>query len=123
MQTGVSALGVVAVVVAACGPEAKVGTAEVCTSAPSQAIANLNAVAEANEACSTDADCTTIALGGSCFDACTRTVNQAGKGALDRATVPIEAGPCKEFSAAHCEKVVPPCAPPSPPVCKEGRCQ
>jgi hypothetical protein len=104
-------------------PDAKSAGGDVCQTSAAQAISELDAVAGANTSCSTDADCVAVALGGSCFDACTRVVNKTGQGALDRALTPVEAGPCKEFAAAACQKIVPPCAPPGTPTCHEGRCQ
>ncbi len=112
------------VLAAACGssepPPAKGDDCEVTRAAASHM---LSAVAGDNQRCATDADCVVVPISASCFDGCTVSVNQTGKGALDRALTPVEAGPCKAFSNAGCTKVIPPCAPPSPPVCREGLCQ
>jgi hypothetical protein len=81
------------------------------------------AVAQANLACSSDADCVSVPVGATCFDACTRSVNQTGKGAVERASTLVEASECKAFTDAKCPLIAPPCAPPGPPRCNAGRCE
>ncbi len=103
--------------------DASPGGPESCEGAAAAASKRVADVAAENVACATDGDCFTVALGASCFDACTRSVNQAGKGAVDRAETLVEAGECKPFRAAGCKLVAPPCGPPSRATCKAGRCQ
>ena len=94
-----------------------------CAGASGAAAKRVLDVAGANVACAADADCATVNVGASCFDACTRSVNQAGKGAVDRAQTLVEAGECKPFHAGGCKLTPPPCAPPAAPACKAGRCE
>ncbi len=94
-----------------------------CGTSSRAAAERVLAVAEANRACASDADCVTVPVGATCFDACTRNVNQIGKGAVDRASTLVEASDCKNFSDARCTLVPPPCAPPTAPRCNAGKCE
>jgi hypothetical protein len=116
--------GVLGLAASCSSPEpAPAAGGDVCEVTRSAASHMLTSIADDNGTCSVDADCVVVPIAGSCFDSCTMATNLTGKGAVDRALTPIEAGPCRTFSNAGCTKVTPPCAPPSPPVCKEGRCQ
>lgn len=77
---------------------------------------------DANRTCSADADCTFVGRATSCFDSCTGVVAKSGMPAVDQAKASAEATECKAFKAGGCKRVVPPCAPPLPPTCHEGRC-
>lgn len=83
----------------------------------------VQAVVDANGACSTDADCVSMAIGTSCFDVCTRTVAAAGRAAVEQALATEDERSCPSFAAAGCKLVVPPCAPPRAPTCHAGRCE
>lgn len=121
---GVAALAVIGVASSCASAQGDVapGT-DVCVDSATKASARVSKVADDNAACASDADCFEVPLRTSCFDACSRSVNQTGKGAVDRAETLVEAGECKTFRSAGCKLVAPPCAPPRAPTCKEGRCE
>lgn len=116
-----------ALVVSGCSssptPGSTGSTGDACTSSANAARERVLSVVEQNRACASDADCVTVNVNATCFDACTRTVNQAGKGAVDRASTLVEASECKAFGDAKCKLEVPPCAPPAPPHCNAGKCE
>jgi hypothetical protein len=97
--------------------------ASTCGDSRSKATDKLQAVVDANLACTKDEDCVTIDFGASCFDACTRTIAKSGQGAFDAARGEVDQNECKAYKDAACPNVVPPpCAPPQPVACKEGKC-
>lgn len=110
--------------VLACGSsEPAPSKGDTCTTASNAARERVGKVVEENLACSADADCVSVPFGATCFDSCTRAVNQTGKGAVDRAATLVEASECKQFHDAGCKVVVPPCAPPTEAKCVQGKCQ
>ena len=96
---------------------------DVCQSSSRAASERVAKVAAENLACASDADCVVVGVGATCFDACTRDVNQTGKGAVDRASTLVEASECKKFNEAGCRLDHPPCAPPREARCENGQCQ
>ena len=114
-----------------------IGAAACASSAPSPGGANsdtcaghvdaarnkLVAVLDANNACTSDADCTTVALSAGCFDSCSRTIAASGKASFDAAITAVDAGECKAYKDDGCPAPIsPPCAPPASPTCQEGKC-
>lgn len=76
-----------------------------------------------HRACTQDSDCTTVGLGASCFDSCTRAVAASGKPEVDAAVARANDAQCKQFAEQHCTPApIPPCAPPPPPRCVSGQC-
>ncbi len=108
----------------ACGGDAPraVGPGEGSCADAEAARARVVDVADENGACSTDADCTRVAVRASCFEACPRAVNASGRGAVDRASTLVEAGECKRAKAAACQPAPVTCPPADPPRCRAGRC-
>ncbi|HEY4179247.1 MAG TPA: hypothetical protein VGM90_20530 [Kofleriaceae bacterium] len=95
-----------------------------CADYGKAAFDSLSAALDTYRACQTDADCTTVAFGASCFDACSRAVAIGDKEAFLAAVEDINHTQCQAFQNAGCPKPeVPPCAPPSTAVCKAGRCE
>lgn len=94
-----------------------------CDADRQRAIARVQAAVDANQTCSTDADCKQVSVSGSCFDACTRAANAAGESAVTKAIAEAEQSECKTFAGARCQLIHPPCAPPQPPTCQQGKCQ
>jgi hypothetical protein len=72
--------------------------------------------------CQTDDDCRIVWRATQCSDNCstltTRTIEEKIKAAIAEANATV----CVEFRAAGCKLILPPCAPPSPPVCAMGMC-
>lgn len=94
-----------------------------CAESTNAARARLTAVIDANMACKTDADCTTIGFGASCFDSCSRTIGVSGVDAYKAEIAAVDAKECKAYDDAGCPPMVsPPCAPPEAPACREGKC-
>lgn len=94
-----------------------------CNASAAAARERVVKVASENVTCRADADCVAVGVRASCFDACTAVVNEAGRGAVDRASTLVEAAECKAFHHAGCRLVVPPCAPPQPAACVSGTCR
>ncbi|MDI1475977.1 hypothetical protein [Polyangium sp. y55x31] len=94
-----------------------------CAERSNRAIQSVQAVVEANRACTTDTDCTLVGVAGACFDACSAAVSVTGVDAVKAAIAEAESRECPAFAAAECKHIVPPCVPPSPPVCHAGKCQ
>lgn len=108
--------------VAACAG-ARAPEGDVCASSQRAALERVEKVASNNQTCTEDADCAFLEMHTTCFDVCYRAVNQAGKGAVDRAETLVEASECKTFHAHACKLDVPPCMPPTGPArCVDGRC-
>jgi len=124
MKALVGALSIAAAL-AACSATPDRGTAkeDVCSASQKAATDRVLGVVAANETCASDADCSTVNVNAACFDVCTRSVNQVGKGAVDRVITLVEAGECKGFTAAKCSLIPPPCAPPRPSRCVSGKCE
>jgi len=70
--------------------------------------------------CTSDADCVAMGIGSACFDVCTRAVN---KNEVEAVNAALARADCTEFKEAGCQVVVPPCVPPMPPACRQGRCE
>jgi hypothetical protein len=86
------------------------------------ALSSVEQVIEAHLTCTTDADCTTVALAADCFDACSRSVNVGGKGDLLAAKERVNGAECHEFEERRCSVVPPPCVAPRLPRCQAGSC-
>lgn len=94
-----------------------------CGESTNAARARLESVIDANMTCKTDADCTTVGFGASCFDSCSRTIGTSGVDAYKAEIGAVNAKECKAYDDAGClPMVAPPCAPPEAPACKEGKC-
>ena len=121
---------ILALVIPACGGSGHAGTggdagtddAGVCSTAPGQAIAQVQSAVDANLTCSTDADCAIVAFAASCFDACSRVVNEAGVAAVSAAIDKVNAGACAQFVREGCQLIRPPCVPPPDAKCTAGMC-
>jgi hypothetical protein len=72
--------------------------------------------------CQTDDDCRTVWRITDCSDNCstltTRTIEEKIKAAIEEANATV----CAGFRDAGCRLIIPPCAPPFPPVCAMGMC-
>lgn len=109
----------------ACAPsggEARTPNVTECAQQATPARDKVNAAVEAHRTCSVDDDCMTIEVRSSCFDACTTSIAKSGQAAVEQAMSSAGQDECQAFAAAGCKVIVPPCAPPSPPVCREGKC-
>lgn len=104
-------------------PGVAVDPANACADSVKAASAVVLDAVEKNRACQTDEDCVSVAVGASCFDACSRSVSKTGVDAVKAASSSAATGPCKGFKQAGCTVTVPPCAPPSPPRCVASLCQ
>lgn len=94
-----------------------------CADLQREAAEPLSVIAKANMACTQDSDCITVAFGASCFDQCTRSIAGTGKAAFEAAIRDANAGACATYAQQSCPPhEVPPCAPPSAPMCREGTC-
>lgn len=97
---------------------------DACNAHVDAARGKLQAVLDANMACTTDADCVVVAFGASCFDSCSRVMAASGKAAYDAEGQAVNAGACKAYTDDGCPPMIaPPCAPPADPTCKQGRCE
>jgi hypothetical protein len=106
------------------GNAAPPGDAAACSQHVSAAQKKLQAVLDANRACSKDADCESVAFGAGCFDSCTRTIAVSGKAAYEAAAGAVNKDECKAYKDAGCPSVMPPpCAPPLAPRCNAGKCE
>src|SRR5262249_20686173 len=110
----------------ACGAASTPGDsldAITCAGLQSTARDEVAGAIEAHTACKGDADCTTVPLAASCFDACTRAASIEGKSAIDAAVAKVNGGQCLRFPSGGCRRApVPPCAPRRPVSCKSGVC-
>ncbi len=97
-------------------------TASSCSADRFPAVTKVMAATEANSACSTAADCTTIEFSTSCFDSCSRAVATSGQAAVDAAKTAASANECQAFVAEGCKVEAPPCTAPSAPACVAGKC-
>jgi len=72
--------------------------------------------------CQSSDDCRIVWRITECSDNCstltTRTIEEKIKAAIEEANRTV----CPGFRAAGCRLIVPPCAPPQPPVCLGGMC-
>ena len=115
---------VVILVAVACGssPEAKSSGVTECSAHAKPASDKVRAVIDANLGCTVDDDCMTIAVSSACFDQCSSTVAKSGRAAVEKALADVSTNECKAFADAGCKVIIPPCAPPSAPVCRAGKC-
>lgn len=104
----------------AASPASESGDGDGCQSLAKPAVDQALAAVDQHASCATDADCVSIGVNGACFDVCSRAVNQAEVNAVESALANAD---CREFVAADCSVVAPPCAPPQPPTCNQGRCE
>ncbi len=117
-------LGATAVMAPACGQaEVPTGQAAVCERESLAAKQRVTQAASADQPCELDADCVSVPIVASCFDACWASLNKPGRAAVDRAATIVEASECKVWKEAGCTLTAPPCAPPAAPRCDRGRCQ
>ena len=107
---------------AASGGDARTPTVTECAQQAKPASDKVNAAIEANQTCSADADCMTIAVHSTCFDACTTPIAKSGQAAVEQAISSVSQDECQAFAAVGCKVIIPPCAPPMAPVCREGKC-
>ena len=109
---------------AACGssPEAKSSSVTECSAQAKPASDKVSAEIDANRACKVDDDCMSIAVSSSCFDHCSSAIAKSGRAAVEKALDDVSANECKAFADAGCKVIIPPCEPPSPPVCRDGKC-
>ncbi|CAN5689709.1 hypothetical protein BH11MYX2_BH11MYX2_31720 [soil metagenome] len=95
-----------------------------CRDYQNAAINSLTSALKTHQACQTDADCSTIAFGASCIDACSRAIATSDKDAFVAAVEDINHTQCRAYTDAGCPTPdVPPCAPPSTPHCSANRCE
>ena len=80
-------------------------------------------VIDAHRQCATDADCAPIGFATRCFDSCTRAVNASGVQATQEVIQRVNETTCATYQQDACPFVIPPCAPPLSPVCKQGACE
>lgn len=97
-------------------------TAE-CSQQATPAHDKVNEAIAANQDCTTDADCVSIAVATSCFDACTTSVTTSSQAAVEQAMKTASDVECKAFVDAGCKVIAPPCAPPKPAACRSNRCE
>lgn len=95
-------------------------SAEQCAALAKPAIDEALAGIAKHASCTTDDECVNVGVGSACFDVCTRAVN---KGEVEAVNAELKEARCGGFTAAGCQVVPPPCAPPQPPVCRDGRCE
>jgi hypothetical protein len=94
-----------------------------CESLAREAAARVDAVLAAHRACGSDADCTTVPQGASCFDHCTTAIARSGEPALQAIVADVDAKECHDFAAEGCRVVPPPCMAPAATTCRSGMCQ
>lgn len=104
----------------AASPASESGDNDECSSLAKPAVDQALAAVEQHASCATDADCISIGVNSECFDVCSRAVNQAEVNVVKSA---LASADCREFVAADCNVITPPCAPPTGPVCNQGRCE
>jgi hypothetical protein len=93
-----------------------------CQDREGQARAQLNSAVERNLACASDQDCVNVEVQTACFDACTRAVSAKGAADVRAAMDSANGGVCRGYDSSGCQRIIPPCAPPRPPACVNGRC-
>lgn len=74
------------------------------------------------ETCVVTEQCTTVALAGSCFDGCSVVAHRDDAVRYRTAMAQVEDEICPAHAEEQCELVPPPCVPPNPPLCLNGRC-
>lgn len=114
--------------VVACGgaqeqKKAPSSTTAECSQQATPAHDKVNEAIAANQDCTTDADCVSIAVATSCFDACTTSVTTSSQAAVEQAMKTASDVECKAFVDAGCKVIAPPCASPKPAACRSGRCE
>jgi hypothetical protein len=57
------------------------------------------------------------------LSACSRAVAASGVPEVEAALASADADGCEPFIAGGCKLIVPPCVPPTPPVCRAGSCE
>ena len=119
-------LSLFSVLVAACaassGGEPKSPTVTECGEHAKPARDKVDEAIAANLACSSDDDCQILHIHTACFDACVRAVAKSGREAIEQAMSSASDAECKAFAASGCKLIAPPCAPPEPPACRDGKC-
>ncbi len=97
-------------------------TGSTCNDLASAAQKDVAAVLEAHLSCTQASDCKSIALSASCFDSCTRAIRVDGETALKAAQDKANQSQCMQFTSQGCKVTIPPCVPPSPVTCMNGKC-
>lgn len=122
----IAAWAVLGLLAAACStgaPASHGAKADTCAAHTTAARDKLLAVIDANSTCTADADCTHVELAAACFDSCSRSIAASGKAAFDAERAAVDEANCKAYDADACPPhISPPCAPPGPPTCQEGKC-
>ncbi len=99
------------------------GSENTCTQTLTTARLKMRAVIQANQACTSDADCTATGLSAMCFDSCSAAINKGGAAAVEAVRDQVNEAECKTYQSSGCPALpVPPCAPPGPPRCQAGIC-
>lgn len=99
------------------------GDEEECANLLASASADVSRVVVASQACAVHADCIYIDLTTACRDACVGAVAAGGEAAVDAVKKEVDRKQCAAFRERGCKKgPIPPCVPPLPPECHEGRC-
>jgi hypothetical protein len=93
-----------------------------CDTRRASAMDSIQRVIDANNTCASDTDCVVVEFQSGCFDACTRSVNRAGKSAVAAAIANVDQSDCSTYVSDGCTRDVPPCAPPTSPKCVSGQC-
>lgn len=92
-------------------PEDDGGTVTLCDPLAGSAENDVEAVINANLACTQDSDCEVIGNISNCFDTCERVLAKAGQSAYDDAIAKVNANQCQTFQSRACPLIHPPCAP------------
>jgi hypothetical protein len=72
--------------------------------------------------CSTDADCTFAFKDVTCAHSCSSPITSANEAVFDESLSLIERAVCGDFAETCPFEPVPPCSPPLPSVCMDGKC-
>jgi hypothetical protein len=100
---------------------APASSASSCKDMAQAARARLQPVLDRSRACTADSDCVVVPVSTRCFDMCTRAVAASQKSNVQSALADSDTA-CEGFVQAGCKRIVPPCLPPPPTVCREGKC-
>jgi hypothetical protein len=93
-----------------------------CETIANAAADELAQVIANNQACTVDADCTTVWRSTDCFDHCDDALAKSGESAVAATKAQLNANQCKQFLDAGCKLIVPPCAPSVGVRCSSGKC-
>jgi hypothetical protein len=82
-----------------------------------------DALAAADQNCSSDTDCKNTYLSSDCFHGCDAVVSPAAQRALDLAVATQNSTTCAEFESRGCVATTPPCKSPDAVACIGGECR